>query len=233
MTTVLDRVGLSPGTVRRATALMVPKMSRGRAGLPGYVVQAMYEEYQSGKSTREVGAIYGRSGQSIWQVFHDHGLAMRARNFGTLITFRGEQYRPGKRGVFRCTTGNRGQLHRRMWEAMNGKIPAGFQVGFKDGDFTNFSEGNLFCAPVAEVTLHHYRRRFPARAAFTVEQRRAMWRCHNRLMMRRKAARWKKLGLRSDGKPRAQIKPRVTGGNAAWRALDDREPRSKLARLCR
>ena len=148
-------------------------------------------------------------------MFHKHGLPMRPKNVGPQIVFRGERFAPSKGRVFRCTTGDRGWLHHRIWEDIHGKIPEGFQVSFKDGDPSNFSPSNLICASAQAVTLHHYRRRFPNRAKFTPEQRRAMWRTHNRLYMRRKAIKEKNYRL-SNGRKK------TLGGNAAWRRLRDR-----------
>jgi len=225
---LLDRLGLSPATVRRAAVKMIPKSSCGRRGLPDYAVNAMYAEYQSGLSTHALARFYGRTAQSIWETFRKRGLPMRAKKVAPKIIFNGQVFCPGKGGVFRCTTGGRDPLHHRIWEAHNGKIPEGFQVSFKDGDPSHVCLSNLFCESPANVTLFHYRRRFPDRAEFTPDQRRAMWRTHYRLLMRRKAVIWKKRGLRSDGKPLARKRSHAMGGNAAWRALSDREPKNAL-----
>jgi hypothetical protein len=228
MTSTEDsRIGLSPTTVRRLMVKMIPKSSCGRRGLPDYAVNAMYSDYQSGLSTHALAGLYGRTAQSIWEMFRKRGLLMRSKKGGPKILFNGKTFCPGKGGVFRCTTDKRDLLHHRIWEAHNGAIPKGFQVSFKDGDHSNISLTNLFCARPADVTLFHYRRRFPDRAELTPGQRRAMWRTYNRLLKRRKAVIWKKRGLRSDGKPLAR-RSRAQGGNAAWRRLSDCEPNSGL-----
>lgn len=221
---VLLRLGISPEVVRHQTAVMVPKGHSGRRGLPEYVIKAMYAEYLAGASTRAIGARYNRSGQCVFDLFENRGLPMRKKVFGPKIIFQGEVFTLAKGGYFRSRKST-GQvlLHQRIWEFHHGQIPEGHQVSFKDGNPENRKLSNLFCAPLREVVRHHYQRRFPNRAEFTPEQRRAMWRVHNRLYMRRKAKRNLRMGLRSDGQP-FRRNQRVHGGNAAWQRLSDADP---------
>lgn len=148
--------------VKRAMARQVKKASCGRGGLPEYVVRTMYADYQRLKSLAKVGALYGRTRQSMYIIFSERGLALEARNFHPKITFDGRSYTPGKNGYYRDTIlrdrGEHGQLHHAIWVKRWGPIPAGHQVYFKDGDKTNFALENLGCLPIAEVTLYHQQR---------------------------------------------------------------------------
>jgi hypothetical protein len=173
----LARVGLAPTEVRRAVqaaqpltreevrramARQVKPGSCGRGGLPDYVVQTMYADYQRLKSLAKVGKLYGRTRQSIYCIFSERGLQLEAKKFHPKITFDGRSYTPGKNGYYRDTAmrkrGQHGQLHHAIWVKRWGPIPAGHQVFFKDGDKTNFALENLGCLPVAEVTHYHQQR---------------------------------------------------------------------------
>jgi hypothetical protein len=61
---------------------------------------------------------------------------------------------------------------------------------------------NLFCLPIREVTLFHYRRHFGERADLTPEQRREWWKAFYRRYAADRAQKFIARGLRSDGKPR-------------------------------
>lgn len=142
----------------RAAALAIPKMSCGRCGLPAAVVQQMYADYQELKSLAKVGKLYGRTRQSVWNLFDDHGLVMNPRTFQPAVKYKSRKYTPGKNGYLRDTLFRRGrktvevQLHRKMWEDAHGRIPAGHQVGFKDGNKLNCTLENFVCLPCAEMS---------------------------------------------------------------------------------
>jgi len=133
-------------------------MNVGRRGLPAEVIAEMYADYQSGLSLAEVGVKHNRSRQSMFCVFQARGLALRAKEFKPVVIHNGRKYTPSKGEYLRDTIyrgGARGtekQLHRVIWEEHYGPIPAGHQVMFKDGDKRNVAIGNLYCAPVREVS---------------------------------------------------------------------------------
>lgn len=148
-------VPLTPEEVRRASARAVRKGSCGRGGLPGYVIAAMYADYQRGLSLAQVGHAYGRTRQSIYDTFKSHGLPCRPRRFKDKIVYAGRSYTPGKDDYFRLTFGDRHHLHRRMWEDVYGPVPDGHQVYFRNGDNADCRLANLDCAPIEEVTRYH------------------------------------------------------------------------------
>lgn len=228
---------LGPDQVRRITANMVPKHSCGRRGLPDYVVNAMYADYQRLGNLYAVAPLYHRTQQSIWETFKTRGLNVKPRNIGQKINYRGLVYTPGKRGVFRCTMLDRHWLHHRMWEDISGrKVPQGWQVSFKNGDCTDLRFENFVCATAADITRHHQRRLHPASSLLTPAERLARQRKSGREYMARRAAAFVQRGLRSDGKPRlrrsrdsfaqglnsrgrARINHRLSPLEAAWREL--------------
>lgn len=153
---------LAPDQVRRAMARQVRKGSCGRGGLPDYVVKTMYADYLRLKSLAKVAALYGRTRQSVYDTFRNHGLQLFAKRFKKKLLHGGRAYTPDKQGYYRDTIFRAGQhklLHHVLWIERNGPIPAGHQVFFRDGDKTNFAPENLGCLPIAEVTLYHHHRK--------------------------------------------------------------------------
>jgi hypothetical protein len=187
--------------VRRAVARAVRKNSRGRAGLPGYVVQAMYADYCRLKSLAKTGRLYQRTRQAMYDIFRSHRLQLQARRFQEKWRWNGEVFTPGKNGYLRGTQGARRPLHVRMWEEENGPRPPGHQVTFLNGNYRDFRPENIDCLPTRDVTMIHYRRHYPERANWTPAERKDFWRAHNRESMASKAKRFVACGLRCDGRP--------------------------------
>jgi hypothetical protein len=52
-------------------------------------------------------------------------------------------------------------LHRFQWEKLNGKIPVGYNVVFKDGNHRNCEVDNLECISNAELALRNTIHRYP------------------------------------------------------------------------
>ena len=197
--------GRQPMSREEAQRMVIRGMRKGgsgRRGLPDAVVAAMYRDYWRVGSLRKLAALYNRSNQALGEMFRRRGLSIRERDFQTGILWGGRKWTlaPGK-GYFRPTTGDRElKLHVEIWKARGGVVPAGWVVTCRNGEMGDFREGNLVCVPRREATLLHYRRRYPARAGMTSEQRREMWRTHYRLRMRRVRAENVAKGLRTDGK---------------------------------
>lgn len=206
MRAVSNCLMLGPNEVRLASVRRIPKGSRGRGGLPAFAVGIMYQEYQRLRSLAKVAALFKRSRQSIYSLFVRHGCVLNQRHFRNKIEWGGCQWTPGKGGYYRRTSGDRKEfLHQAIWRSLHGEIPAGHQVTFENGDREDFSPGNLMCLPVAEVTLHHYRRHFPERSVMSASERREFWKAHYRAYANRRSRENIAKGLRSDGKPRKRI----------------------------
>jgi hypothetical protein len=191
-------------------------MSCGRRGLPACVVTLMFADYQRLNSLSKVAALHGRTRQSIFQIFKNHGLPMNTVKRHAVVVYLGRKFTPGKNGYLRDTLCRRRksveqQLHRIVWQDIHGPIPAGWRVSFKDGNKSNCAPDNLFCAPTAEVSRFHYRRLFKDRADMTPEQRREFWKKHYRERAAKRAAEFVKKGLRTDGLPRRRGVPHRPG----------------------
>jgi hypothetical protein len=204
METVLLKLGLTPEKVR---AQWVPrKGSCGRRGLPDHVVAAMYADYQRLGCIEKVAPIYGRTRQSVWEVFKSRGLALNASSRAKLskdrIEFEGRIFTPDVNNHYRATCEPREYLHYLVWQRTHGPIPDGHQITFKDGNPKNITLENLLCAPIAEVTRHHLRRHIPEIMALTPEQRRERKKKIALAAYYAKRDKYREQGLRSDGKPR-------------------------------
>lgn len=196
---------LTPDQVARINAKMLPKGSCGRRGLPEHVVNAMYADYQRLGSTRKVGALYGRTGQSVQEMFRGRGLVLKKDSRALLSAdrfhFDGRLFTPGKNGYLRATTGAREPLHHAIWTQANGPIPPGRVITFKDGNPRNFDLGNLACEVLMEVARIHIRRLRPDYVKLPAEVRRERNRKLSLAYYHRKAAENRARGLRVDGKP--------------------------------
>lgn len=201
---------------RRQLIAAMRKNGCGRRGLPRECVEFMHKDYKRVGSLSRVVKFYRRTRQAMWDIFKRHRLPMNERKFGARIVFDGRTWTYGKDGFRETGRRNGAQLlHRAIWEKRTGrKIPSGYQVTFRNGDDADFSSRNLVCLPASEVTLLHYRRRYPERGAMSSEQRRDWWKEHFRKYAARRSAAWVSQGLRSDGRPRIRRgdKGRQNGG---------------------
>jgi len=130
----------------------------GRRGLPQEIKDAMIADYLRLKSTRKVGALWGRSYQSINELLNTAGLKITRRTCVDAVVYDGRKYTPGKAGYLRDTLHGRKQaerekmLHRHIWTQHHGPIPKGHDVIFLDGDIRNCDLANLRCLPRPEAT---------------------------------------------------------------------------------
>lgn len=115
-------------------------------------VHAMYLEYQSGKSLREVGRDYGMTKQGVHELFRLRGF--KCRQVGTdFREFNGTRYFRDKRGYW--VSGKKTRMHRDVWEFHNGPIPDGWHVHHKDGDPGNNEIDNLDCLSPRKHSKEH------------------------------------------------------------------------------
>ena len=213
----LNRIGLTREDMLVMTAKSI-KGRQGRRGLPEAVTAAMYQDYLGLHSLSAVGRKYGRTRQSVYCLFHTHGLKLDARNFGKRIEHAGRVFTPAKDGYYRATTGDRIALHHLLWLEAGHAIPAGWQVSFKDGDHENFALENLFCDSLIGVTLFH-QRRLGKRKYFTPEALRKRKAEIQRNCYQRKKVEFLAKGLTTTGKVRQRHENFIFGpeANMAWR----------------
>jgi hypothetical protein len=113
----------------------------------------MYARYQAGLSLAQVAQEFGITRQSVYGMFSARGYELRAKPpMGPSVTYDGRSYTVGNNGYYRCTTGDRHLLHRRMWEDARGPIPEDWDIHHLDEDKLHNSLDNFECLPKSEHT---------------------------------------------------------------------------------
>lgn len=132
----------------------------GRRGMPPEVKAAMLADYYELRSLEKVAAKWGRTRQAMWENLRRAGCKFFLKNPQAFIIHHNRKFTPGKGGYFRSTQhdtkttkrlGLERMLHRQVWIDHHGAIPAGHQVGFKDGNKANCVIDNLICMPLADI----------------------------------------------------------------------------------
>lgn len=121
------------------------------------LAEAMYADYCAGMSIQAVGRKWDRSRQTVHKMFARRGYPMRPTYTGRRdqITYDGRTYTPADVGYYRCTTGDRHYLHRRVYEDIHGIVPPGMDVHHVDHDKANNDPSNLVAlAKDAHARLH-------------------------------------------------------------------------------
>lgn len=100
------------------------------------IVAAMYALYSTGKSLEEVGAVYRKTRQAVYDVFHTRGYPLRSKQFKGLQIVDDIPFTEMKGGYLRGTLpdGRRVMLHHYVWEKANGPIPSKHVVRIINGD---------------------------------------------------------------------------------------------------
>lgn len=114
----------------------------------------MYEFYCSGKTLEEIGVQFGRTRQSVFEIFKRYGLKCRSKKLLPFIEFRGLKYTVDKNGYYRCTVGRIKTkfLHQEVWRSHNGEIPNGYDIHHRDENKQNNCIENLECLSKADHT---------------------------------------------------------------------------------
>lgn len=116
-------------------------------------VSAMYAMYVAGESLAGVAKAFDVTRQTVHINFQRRGLKLRARPAALpVIHFSGRKYTMRNTGYYGATEGDRGLLHRHMWEAANGLIPENYDIHHRDENKTNNTLSNFECLPKAEHT---------------------------------------------------------------------------------
>lgn len=124
------------------------------------LVAAMYAMYCCGPEGRpytleEVGKIYRRSRQAVYDVFKSRGYPLRSKPVKESVIIDGRKFTPRHDRYWRATAGDRKQLHVYIWEREFGKLPAGHGIHHKDLDRGNNDLANLECLPIAVISSQH------------------------------------------------------------------------------
>lgn len=117
---------------------------------------AMYEMYEGGASLADVAAAFGCTRQNVYDVFRWRDWPMRPKpDARQTVEWGGSKWSLRNNGYYGRTTGDRGMMHRAVWEHFNGPIPDGWDVHHLDRDRTNNDISNLTCLSKDEHTKLH------------------------------------------------------------------------------
>jgi len=111
----------------------------------------MYELYQQGFSLAQVAEAFGVTRQGVFKMFTRREYDLRSPSQPLPFRmFNGRKYTLRVNGYYGATEGDRGYLHRAMWEDAYGPIPTGFDIHHRDHDRTNNVLSNFECLPKDE-----------------------------------------------------------------------------------
>lgn len=133
------------------------KYNKHRNRQNNFIVAGMFNMYQSGKSLAEVGKVYKKSRQSVYDVFRTRGYALRSKQFKGQQILDDISFTICKGGYLRGTLNTRRLLmHQYVWEKATGKkLPRGWVVIHKDTNRENNSIENL-----EAMTLSDWNKKF-------------------------------------------------------------------------
>lgn len=106
--------------------------------------RAMYDLYCQGLSLAGVARAFGTTRQAVYKMLTQRGWPLRPRPKPLpFISFGNRRYTLRRCGYYGATDGQRGYLHRDVWEASHGPIPQGFDIHHRDGNRANNALSNL------------------------------------------------------------------------------------------
>ncbi len=116
------------------------------------IVADMYALYQEGKSLAQVGAIFHKTRQTVYDVFRSRGYPLRSKQFKDLQVLDGIRFTSMKGGYLRGThpDGRRILMHHYVWEKKNGPIPRGYIVRIVSGNRKDCRLTNLEIMTLSE-----------------------------------------------------------------------------------
>lgn len=138
-------------TQRRKDAKILRRTRKGLPrSLPAAEVAAMYRDYLELRSLEKAGVQWGRTRQSMFELFKSRGFQLYKKAFLPALMHKGEKFTAQKTGgrhrYLRSTTRHDQEtvyLHHLIWEEQRGPIPPGHKVAFKDGNHLNCDIDNL------------------------------------------------------------------------------------------
>lgn len=121
------------------------------------LAESMYAEYCLGSSIEEVAKRWQRSRQTVHKMFQRRGYPMRLTYTGRrdVIAYGAQNYTPADVGYYRCTTGDRHYLHRRVYVDHHGELPPDWDVHHIDHDKANNDPANLIALSKDDHTRLH------------------------------------------------------------------------------
>lgn len=119
-------------------------------------IEEMHALYMEGHSTRQVGKVFGVTGQSVYGLFKYNNKPMRKKPKPLeFIEFNGNKYTMRNTGYYGRTNDKRSLLHRDIWEYHHGQIPTGWDVHHKDENKEHNVIENFECLSKSDHTQLH------------------------------------------------------------------------------
>ena len=103
----------------------------------------MYQEYKKGFSLEQVANMFGKTRQSVYDVFKRRNFVLRAKPILPYIFYNDRKYSLRSTGYYADTLDDRKLLHRAVWEDKNGVIPKFHDVHHINGDRSDNRIENL------------------------------------------------------------------------------------------
>lgn len=122
----------------------------------------MYAMYVKGYSLEDVGKMFGKARQNVWQGFKIRKWGMRTKKTLPFIMVDGIKFSISKRGYYVATNG-RLFLHRHIWQKQNGPIPKGYDIHHIDKNPLNNSLDNLVLLSHGDHRSLHQTKIYPPR----------------------------------------------------------------------
>lgn len=136
--------------MRKSFAVKVNKHPRRKNNVQ---VNVMYELYFcDGKSLAQIGAMFHKTRQAVYDVFRSRGYELRHKPMKGLTMIDGIRFTEMKGGYLRGTLpdGRRVTAQKYVWEKAHGPLPAGYVIRFKNLDRKDIGLSNLEALPLKE-----------------------------------------------------------------------------------
>jgi hypothetical protein len=117
-----------------------------------FLVAGMYQLYLSGKSLQEVGRVYKKTRQAVYDVFRTRGYPLRTKQLKGQQILDGISFTITKGGYLRGSfNGRRLLMHQYVWEKHTGKkLERGWVIIHKDANKENNAFENLEAMTLSE-----------------------------------------------------------------------------------
>lgn len=111
-----------------------------------------YQNYLDGLSLEQIANVLGVTRQSVFTAFKRRNLPLRGPNFRPFQIYDNKKFTLRNTGYYSLSNGDRGLMHRYVWEKEAGPIPKGWDIHHKDNNKANNVFSNFECLPKAEHT---------------------------------------------------------------------------------
>jgi hypothetical protein len=118
--------------------------------------EKLYDQYLAGVAVKKIAELARLSCASIFARFKKYGFKTQRYQSHDFIIFRGERYAIQKTYKYYRGTSSHKLLHRAIWEAKHGPIPAGTDIHHINGVKTDNNLKNLIAIKHDQHTLLSY-----------------------------------------------------------------------------